>query len=120
MATWFWTWHILGVALFLRGRAACFEGPPPIQRCGTLQLMIFRLSVSVAYVKFAEGNDQLDMAHMSGGCRISGQITATKPPVGHPKWWFGTGIPLLLQVQELSQYPQMKHPQIWGMFDCNA
>ena len=24
---------------------------------------------------------------------ISGQIIATNPPVGHPKWWFSKGIP---------------------------
>ncbi len=24
----------------------------------------------------------------------SGQIIATNPPVGHPKWWFSKGIPL--------------------------
>ncbi len=23
----------------------------------------------------------------------SGQIITTKPPVGHPKWWFSKGIP---------------------------
>ena len=31
----------------------------------------------------------------------SGQIIATKPPVGHPKWWFSKGMPLkmpLIQV----------------------